>query len=390
MQTHQGLSPEEIQQKIFNAADERGGELTSCFSSPPPKKTIEAARIEDCHPGLLSHKSLGEGAFGQVESVTVDPSDSSSHGNLYSGLETGKTYALKHFMNCGWASPLSADFTVSAESAHEDALREMCIGREAGEMGVGPKVYGAWFCDVNGLDYGFVLMKQLQMSVSAAIDEAGDKNLIFTPDAQKSLLGLTEKFFMGGYNQVDSHFENAGVDTGGRFKLLDFGIVQATKWEEGKKTTEQQPKILETLSNKLKFLAFDLSDDLRNIPYFKNGKHKDELVGNQIMGELKEGTYVWGSLAASTEKVVYPFPKNKEEENLSGVSGGIRAEAEEVPETVAKAERHSSHVDTDGGSVGPRRRGGKLLRGAAITAKLERENGAAREEDRLQPSEVLA
>uniref|UniRef100_A0A0G4H8Q3 Protein kinase domain-containing protein n=1 Tax=Chromera velia CCMP2878 TaxID=1169474 RepID=A0A0G4H8Q3_9ALVE len=315
MQTQQGFSPIEVEKTLlFKTEGAKGGPQTCLSSHPPPRKTIKVPRIEDCHPGLLSHRSLGEGAFGQVESVTLAPSDSnSSHGNLYSGLEAGKTYALKHFDAGGWVSP-AGDFAVSAAAAFESALQEICVGEEAGKMGVGPKVFGAWFCKASGNDFAFVLMEQLQMSVDDAIGKAEKKNLIFTPDAQRSLFGLKEKFFMGGYDHVDNHFGNAGVDMEGRFKLLDFGIVRQSKWEVGKKATEQEPKNLEALADAMESVSDELTVELPRLPYFQGGRHRTELVGLQIMREVKAKTYVWGSLTKSSEKVVYPFPKNEEED----------------------------------------------------------------------------
>uniref|UniRef100_A0A0G4H920 Ribokinase n=1 Tax=Chromera velia CCMP2878 TaxID=1169474 RepID=A0A0G4H920_9ALVE len=324
--TRQGLSPTEVEQRLFTAKneEEKGEKTTKCFLFPPSRETIEAVLVEDCHPGLLSHKSLGEGAFGQVESVTLDPSDSSSHEGLYSGLETGKTYTLKHFDAGGWVSP-AADFSVSAAAGHDSALKEICIGEEAGKMGVGPKVFGAWFCKTRIEEFAFVLIEQLQMSVDDAIEKAARENLIFTPDAQRSLFGLKEKFFMGGYNHVDDHFGNAGVDMESRFKLLDFGIVESSSWKAAKKATEQEADILDALSESMNSVAREISTELPRLPYFQDGKHADELVSNQIKKELREETYVWGSLVESAGKVVFPFPKNEEaERHMDGRGTGPR------------------------------------------------------------------
>uniref|UniRef100_A0A0G4HWU2 Protein kinase domain-containing protein n=1 Tax=Chromera velia CCMP2878 TaxID=1169474 RepID=A0A0G4HWU2_9ALVE len=309
------LSPSEIKRQTLHPLSlpekNRAEDWSPCFTDPPPQPQLGVFDLEDCHPGLEERGLLGKGVFGRVVSVSVNMSEAASRNSLYSGLEPGKTYALKQ-MNAGVWESRDGLVSFSAADAFEDALQEMCIGKEAGEAHVGSLVHGSWFCQVKEKDpnnpdvvlnkelYGFILMEQLQMPLAHAFSQAVTENRIITPDAQQSVLGLHEKFFEMGYIQVDAHFNNAGVDMEGRFHLMDFGIVRPNTYMPEK-------------TDGLKDVCHVLESSLRETKYFSDGKHEGENEAQRVRREIEGKQYKWGSMIGAVEKVVYPFPRNEEE-----------------------------------------------------------------------------
>uniref|UniRef100_A0A0G4I872 Protein kinase domain-containing protein n=1 Tax=Chromera velia CCMP2878 TaxID=1169474 RepID=A0A0G4I872_9ALVE len=318
-----GVSPPEIKALLEKDKTTRKGDTEPvCLSSPPERPKIETQFLTECHPGLVENSELGGGAFGKVVSVSVDPAGGGdNHGNsLWSGLEMGKRYALKEMGAGKWAS-----------DSHQSVLTEMCVAEDAGKFGIGPKVYGSWFCQVTTQGkftirkvYGFILMEELQMPLRKALRDAREKNLIVTPDAQKSALGLHEKFFESGYVQSDNHFGNAGVDMEGRLKLLDFGIV--------KSSTEVYRK-----TDVVEVVVERLVEILNATPYFSDGKHKSENFALEAERAIQIETYEWGTMIPLTEKVVYPFPEAGEIFRLRGAVNTQLESSQKGREVTGKA-----------------------------------------------------
>jgi len=96
---------------------------------------------------------------------------------------------------------------------------EVWISVKAGDLGIGPKIYGAFTCN----NFGFMIMQKLKCTLNALLKtniSYAEKFSVLVDGYEKILLARTNKIC-----HCDLHWDNVMVDENNKFYLIDYGYA---------------------------------------------------------------------------------------------------------------------------------------------------------------------
>lgn len=131
----------------------------------------------------------------------------------------------------------------SYDADAETFLNETCIGIELGNLGIAPRIYECWLCNVANKagvttgEYGYYTMDKIDKIMGDEYPgnprklKKGQVLKVAPREIQQKIVGLLEVMIDAGYVHNDNHPGNIGIMADGEPVLFDFGFARKADHE---------------------------------------------------------------------------------------------------------------------------------------------------------------